>query len=109
MLTGLRAGEAGLIFREQPTSDFGIDAQFEVKEGSTATGRLIAAQIKAGRSQFANETEGGFWHYPAFSIWLASREAKATEGDFPSDFCLRSACGAACRPDSTTKQADPTA
>ena len=46
---------------------------------------------------------------PAFSIWLASREAKATEGDFPSDFCLRSACGAACRPDSTTKQADPTA
>ncbi len=45
---------------------------------------------------------------PAFSIWLASRDAKATEGDFPSNFCLRSACGAACRPDSTTKQADPT-
>jgi hypothetical protein len=44
---------------------------------------------------------------PAFSIWLASRYAKATEGDVPSNFCLRSACGAACRPDSTTKQADP--
>lgn len=62
-LTERRAIEAGMIFREQPTSDFGIDAQFELKESSTATGRLIAAQIKAGESQFTNEVEMGFWHY----------------------------------------------
>ena len=62
-LTEQRVLEAGLIFREQPTSDFGIDAQFEVKEAGKATGRLIAAQVKAGPSQFNKETENGFWHY----------------------------------------------
>lgn len=55
--------EAGHVFREQLTSDFGIDAHIEIKDGATATGRLIAAQIKAGPSYFSREDENGFWHY----------------------------------------------
>lgn len=58
-----RVLEAGHIFREQPISDSGIDAQIEVKDGTKATGRLIAAQIKAGPSYFSKEDENGFWHY----------------------------------------------
>lgn len=58
-----RVLEAGHIFREQSISDFGIDAQIEIKDGKEATGRLIAAQIKAGHSYFSNEVENGFWHY----------------------------------------------
>ena len=62
-LTEQRILDLGLIFREQPISDFGIDAQFELKVAGKATGRLIAAQVKPGSSQFDKETEGGFWHY----------------------------------------------
>ena len=54
--------EAGHIFREQPISDHGIDAQIEIKDGKKATGRLIAAQIRAGASYFSKEDENGFWH-----------------------------------------------
>lgn len=55
--------EAGHIFRVQPEPDFGIDAQFEIKEGTTATGRLIAAQIKAGPSYLSKGNETEFWYY----------------------------------------------
>lgn len=58
-----RVLEAGHIFREQSISDSGIDVQIEVKDSTKATGRLIAAQIKAGPSYFSNEDENGFWHY----------------------------------------------
>lgn len=58
-----RVLEAGHIFREQAISDTGIDAQIEIKDGTKATGRLIAAQIKAGPSYFSKEDENGFWHY----------------------------------------------
>ncbi|MPQ95662.1 DUF4365 domain-containing protein [Thioclava sp. JE_KL1] len=58
-----RVLEAGHIFREQSISDSGIDAQIEVKDRTKATGRLIAAQIKAGPSYFSKEDENGFWHY----------------------------------------------
>lgn len=50
------------IFREQPTDDFGIDAQFELVEKNAATGRLIAAQIKSGASYFRKVREDGWWH-----------------------------------------------
>jgi hypothetical protein len=53
---------AGHIFREQPVSDSGVDAHIEIKEGGKATGRLIAAQIKAGKSYFRRGNEEGFWH-----------------------------------------------
>lgn len=55
--------EAGHIFREQSISDYGIDAQIEIKDGTKATGRLVAAQIKAGPSYFSKEDENGFWYY----------------------------------------------
>ena len=66
----------GLIFREQPISDFGIDAQFEIKDTGNATGRLIAAQIKTGPSYFKEEKEepeGGFWYRPTDThgkLWI---------------------------------------
>jgi len=51
----------GWIFREQPTDDFGIDAQIELVEDGVATGKLIAAQIKSGPSYFKKEHEDGWW------------------------------------------------
>jgi len=50
----------GWIFREQPIEDYGIDAHVEVVENSTATGKLIALQIKSGKSWFSEETSSGF-------------------------------------------------
>ncbi len=48
------------LFREQATSDFGIDAEIEVVRGGQATGRLLAAQIKSGPSYFGEETNDGY-------------------------------------------------
>ena len=53
--------ELGWIFREQPTEDYGIDAQIELVERGAATGRLIAAQIKSGASYFSNAHPDGWW------------------------------------------------
>lgn len=50
------------IFREQPTDDYGIDAQFEVVEDDAATGQLLAAQIKSGPSYFKKESDEGWWY-----------------------------------------------
>lgn len=49
----------GYIFREQPVSDFGIDAHIEVVQENVVTGKLIAAQIKSGVSWFKEATEAG--------------------------------------------------
>lgn len=51
---------AGYIFREQPISDYGIDAHIEVVEGELVTGKLIALQIKTGISWFQELTSKGF-------------------------------------------------
>jgi hypothetical protein len=52
--------ELGWIFREQPTSDHGIDAQVEVVGSrSDVTGRLIALQIKSGKSYFRRASRVG--------------------------------------------------
>lgn len=49
----------GWAFREQPTSDFGIDAQAEkLNEGGVGGGRLIALQIKTGKSYFRKRGDG---------------------------------------------------
>lgn len=61
------------IFREQPTDDYGIDAQIEVVEDDEATGELLAAQIKTGPSYFKKETDEGWWHpldKDDLSYWL---------------------------------------
>ncbi|MGW1543269.1 DUF4365 domain-containing protein [Streptomyces sp. NPDC002309] len=60
----------GWLFREQETSDVGIDAHLEVVSGASmsaqstggATGRLLAVQIKSGQSQFAAAADGGWWY-----------------------------------------------
>lgn len=44
--------EIGWLFREQPISDYGIDAHAEPKDGENPTGQLIALQIKSGKSYF---------------------------------------------------------
>lgn len=49
------------IFREHPTSDHGIDAHVEiVDERRDATGRLIALQIKSGKSYFEEKVADGY-------------------------------------------------
>jgi len=50
----------GWIFREQPIEDYGIDAHVEVVESDIATGKLIALQIKSGKSSFKEKTTDGF-------------------------------------------------
>jgi len=42
----------GWLFREQPISDFGIDAHVETVFNGNPTGKLIAVQIKSGPSHF---------------------------------------------------------
>ncbi|MBV9484772.1 MAG: DUF4365 domain-containing protein [Frankiaceae bacterium] len=54
----------GWIFREQPTEDYGIDAQVEVVDGEDVRGRLLALQIKGGSSWFREPGPGGWWYRP---------------------------------------------
>lgn len=50
----------GWCFREQPTSDFGIDAHVETVVDGHLTGRLLAIQIKSGASYFREERPAGY-------------------------------------------------
>ena len=50
----------GWIFREQLKADMGIDAQVEICEDGKPLGRLIALQIKSGKSWFEEGTTEGF-------------------------------------------------
>jgi hypothetical protein len=52
----------GWAFREQPVPDFGIDAHVEPFHEGRLSGKLIALQIKAGPSYFAEAVPGG-WVY----------------------------------------------
>lgn len=52
--------DIGWIFREQHTTDVGIDAQVEIYEHGSATGRVLALQIKSGNSYFAEETPSSY-------------------------------------------------
>jgi Domain of unknown function (DUF4365) len=49
--------DLGWIFREQTISDWGIDAHVEVTTRSEPTGRLLALQIKSGKSFFRKRGE----------------------------------------------------
>lgn len=49
----------GMIFREQPIDDYGIDAQIEIVEDNYPTGKLIGVQIKSGESFFSETTDNG--------------------------------------------------
>ena len=46
----------GFAFREQPISDYGIDAIVELKEEDYYSGKLIAIQIKSGTSFFREKS-----------------------------------------------------
>ena len=59
-IVGLQFEEAGYIFREQPTSDYGIDAHIELIDGEEVTGQLIALQIKSGDSWFKEVCSEGY-------------------------------------------------
>ena len=52
--------ELNWIFREQETEDYGIDAQVEICDDGIPTGKLIALQIKCGKSYFREKTSTGF-------------------------------------------------
>src|SRR5581483_303565 len=51
------------LFREEPTSDVGIDAHVEVVSADRATGRLLALQIKSGESYFEHHTDEGVTYH----------------------------------------------
>ena len=48
------------FFREQETEDYGIDAQIEICDDGGPTGKLIALQIKCGKSYFQEKTSTGY-------------------------------------------------
>ncbi|WP_424632135.1 DUF4365 domain-containing protein [Bradyrhizobium sp. SYSU BS000235] len=54
---GIFLRELKWIFREQPISDWGIDAHVEVTNRDEPIGRLLALQIKSGKSVFRKRGE----------------------------------------------------
>lgn len=52
------------VFREQPTDDYGIDAQVEIVEGGIVSGKLLGFQIKSGLSWFGEPSGEGWWYRP---------------------------------------------
>lgn len=63
----------GMAFREQPTSDFGVDAQAETKRNGYPTGRLVGLQIKTGQSWFGEPCTDGWKFRPEtkhIQYWL---------------------------------------
>lgn len=65
--------QLGLIFREQGTSDFGVDAQAEMKREGHPTGRLVGLQIKTGPSYFKEPRDDGWIFRPKkrhIQYWL---------------------------------------
>lgn len=66
--------ELGWIFREQPVSDYGIDAHVEVVESGETRGRLLALQIKSGQSYFDETRDGEIVFRPSprhVEYWLS--------------------------------------
>jgi hypothetical protein len=55
--------ELAWLFREQP-EDYGIDAHVEIVEGETVSGKLLALQIKGGKSWFSEPAPDGWWYRP---------------------------------------------
>jgi hypothetical protein len=53
----------GLIWRETPMADVGVDGQIEfTNDDGQVTGRLVAAQVKSGESYFSRGDEQA-WHF----------------------------------------------
>ena len=60
-LAGAAFESIGFAFREQATSDFGIDAHLEPRAESRGSGELFALQVKSGDSYFHEPADGGWW------------------------------------------------
>lgn len=60
LVEGLVLNEFGWVFREQPVSDEGVDAQIETRVEQRTTGRLLALQIKTGPSYFSEPKDDGW-------------------------------------------------
>ena len=58
------AEQLGWIVRPQLHADKGIDAHLEVVQDDKATGRLLALQVKSGKSRFRESTADGFVFRP---------------------------------------------
>lgn len=59
------AAQRRQIWRETPTGDVGIDGQLEfVTSDGFVSGRLVAVQVKSGRSYFTSPTDAGWKFYP---------------------------------------------
>jgi Domain of unknown function (DUF4365) len=56
--------QLGLVFGEQSTSDFGVDAQAEMKREGRPTGRLVSLQIKTGSAYLSEPCEDGWIFRP---------------------------------------------
>lgn len=66
--------DLGWVVRRQDLLDYGIDAHVEVMQGNSATGRLLAVQLKTGKSFFAESTQTGWVFRPSqrhVEYWLA--------------------------------------
>jgi hypothetical protein len=53
--------------------DYGLDALVEIGRERRMTGRMLALQIKGGRSYFDRPASDGWWHYPSTAhveYWL---------------------------------------
>ncbi|WP_369720972.1 DUF4365 domain-containing protein [Bradyrhizobium sp. LLZ17] len=55
--------QLGWLFREQSISDWGIDAHAEVADEEKPTGRLLALQIKSGKSYFKHKKKDHYVYY----------------------------------------------
>lgn len=60
----VRGEAAGFAVREQTSSDYGIDAIAELIDNETATGQLIAIQIKSGSTYFGETKDGSYIYRP---------------------------------------------
>jgi hypothetical protein len=61
--------DLGWLFREQSTEDYGIDAHAELVADDDVSGRLLALQIKSGRSWFREPGPAGWWYRPG-AAWF---------------------------------------
>lgn len=63
LATALLLNQLGLIFRETPNTDVGIDGQVEYVSSNRAIGKVIAVQIKSGPSYLIDKGDH-FAFYP---------------------------------------------
>lgn len=56
-----RAADLGLIWRETPTGDVGIDGHLEfIRDDGTTTGMIVGVQVKSGRSYLKRQERAGY-------------------------------------------------